>query len=498
MQLPESQRKVLEHIRSIYALRSAMAIHGWDQETKMPVGGGSSRAFVMAELAGHLHRAMTEPSWLKQLEDGVASAAPDSDLHACFSAVLRDCKRKAKLSLSLDKALVQGASLAQQAWVEARNQGDAKPFLPLFEQLVHLKRQEAECYATPGQSFYEALMQTYEPGLTLSQIEPVFDTLEAGILEIIELMRNQGRLLQPPPFPAKFPQAVQESYLKELLHRMGFDMARGRLDRSAHPFTESLHRNDVRLTVRYDESNLLDSYFSLLHEGGHGLYEQGFKEDWNFTAMAEAVSLGVHESQSRFWENCIGRSRDYWEGEYPLLQQYFPDALASVSLDAFMLRVQAVHPSMIRVQADEVTYNLHIILRFRLEKMVLEGSLNVSDLESAWNSEMQKWFWMPSGHMNEGYLQDVHWAAGLFGYFPTYTLGNLWAAQIHQRIQEQYPRYKTMIREGHFGPILEWLQTNIHQSSRKHTPLDLMRKATGMDLNPQVFLQYLRSRYLDI
>lgn len=496
MQLPEAQRKVLEHIRSIYALRSAMALHGWDQETKMPIGGGSSRAFVMAELAGHLHRSMTDPGWITRLEDTLGQVPEGTDWHACLVATHKDCVRKAKLPLSLDKALVQGASLTQQAWVEARSHGDVKPFLPMFRQLVHLKRQEAECYVEPGQSFYEALMQSYEPGLTLSHMEPVFDTLEKGLLDIIETMRNQGRLNQPPPFTQAFPRAVQESYLKELLPRMGFDMARGRLDRSAHPFTEGLHRNDVRLTVRYDEENVLDAYFSLLHEGGHGLYEQGFQDEWNMTPMAEAVSLGVHESQSRFWENCIGRSREYWEGEYPLLRQYFPEALGSVDLDAFMQRVQAVHPSAVRVQADEVTYNLHILLRFRLEKMVLEGNLNVEDLESAWNSEMQKWFWLSPGHMNEGYLQDVHWAAGLFGYFPTYTLGNLWAAQIREALQQQFPHFHTQIREGRFGPILQWLQTNIHQCARRMSSVDLMRKATGSDLDPQCFLEYLRGRYL--
>jgi len=303
-------------------------------------------------------------------------------------------------------------------------------------------------------------------------------------------------LIPSPPYAAPFPKSTQSKFLGELLPRLGFDLSRGRLDESAHPFTEGMHRNDVRITVRFREDDILDSYFSLMHECGHALYEQGFPEDWNFTPLGEAVSLGVHESQSRFWENCIGRSHEYWEGEFPLLQQFFPDALASLNLDSFMSRVQAVHPSAIRVQADEVTYNLHILLRFRLERMILEGSLNIEDIESAWNGEMQRYFGLTPAHLNEGYLQDVHWAAGLFGYFPTYTLGNIWSAQIRESMLNQFPRFNGMVSEGRFGPILQWLRDHIHTHARRFTSPELMRKATGSDIDPQCFLRYLQERYL--
>jgi len=494
--LSELNRNLHEQIRSIYAIRSSLSLHGWDQECKMPLGGGSTRAYVMSELAGVLHKTMTDSDFLLKLEIGIKEAEPLSEWHACLVAMQRDCVRKQRIPLDLDKSLVHAASLAQQAWVEARQHGDAQKFLPMFRQLVHLKREEAQCLVAPGQSLYEALLQTYEPGMTLAALEPVFDELEQGLTSIVEELRASNRLQPPPPFPGTFPKAKQAQFLHDLLPRIGFEMSRGRLDESAHPFTEAMNRNDVRLTVRYQEDNLLDAYFSLLHEGGHGLYEQGFLDEWNLTPMAEAVSLGVHESQSRFWENCIGRSREYWEGEYPLLQQYFPEALGSLNLDAFLLRVRAVHPSPIRVQADEVTYNLHILLRFRLERMILEGELGVDDLESAWNNEMQRWFWLTPDHLNEGYLQDVHWAAGLFGYFPTYTLGNLWSAQIREAMIIQFPRYHEMVRDGHFGPIIQWLREKIHQPGRKLSSVELMRSATGMELGAESFLKYLRERYL--
>ena len=404
---PDLQQRLLDHIRSIYALRSALSLHGWDQESKMPIGGGTSRAFVMAELAGHLHKAMTNPSWLAMVDQGLSEASPASDWAVCLRNIKRDCLRKAKLPLSLDKALVQGASLAQQAWSEARNVGDVGGFMPLFRQLVHLKRQEAECLRESGQSLYDALLQTYEPGVTVAHLQPVFDALEVGLTEIVESLRVKGRLIQPPPFSGNFSKSVQQHYLTDLLPRMGFDMSRGRLDESAHPFTEGISRNDVRVTVRYREDNPLDAFFSLLHEGGHGLYEQGFMDEWAFTPMAEAVSLGVHESQSRFWENCIGRSREFWEGEFPLMSQFYPEGMGSLNLDSFLQRVQSVHPTAIRVQADEVTYNLHILLRYRLERLMLDGDLSVEELEGAWNNEMQRWFWLSPDHLNEGYLQDV-------------------------------------------------------------------------------------------
>ncbi len=496
MTQPDIQKKLLEQIRGIYALRAALSLHGWDQETKMPIGGGGSRAFVMAELAGHLHKAMTHPEMFDLLDSVALETSGSPEWKACVKAMRKDCLRKAKLPISLDKALVQAASLAQHAWSEARNHGNPSGFLPLFRQLVHLKREEADCLREPGQSKYEALLQTYEPGVTLAMIEPVFDSLEVGLTGIVEHLRENGGLIKPPPFPGTFPRGQQKSYLKDMLPRLGFDMRRGRLDESAHPFSEGITREDVRLTVRYHEDNFLDSYFSLLHEGGHGLYEQGFDEEWLMTPMAEAVSLGVHESQSRFWENCVGRSREYWEGEYPLLVQYFPAALGSIDLDSFMRRVQSVHPSAVRVQADEITYNMHILLRFRLEKLIVEGDLGIDELESAWNSEMQRWFWLTPDHLNEGYLQDVHWAAGLFGYFPTYTLGNLWAAQIREKLIEVFPRYHFMVREGHFGPILEWLRQNIHRQARKTNSIELMRNATGCELDSDSFLRYLRERYI--
>ncbi|HSQ41440.1 MAG TPA: carboxypeptidase M32 [Fibrobacteraceae bacterium] len=488
-----SRPDLLERIRGIYALRSALSLHGWDQETHMPSGAGETRAFVMAELAGRIHADMTDASFLSALEDG-AQKADDPAEKACLQILWRDALRKSRVPTSLEKALVQASALSQQAWAEARSQRKTVAFFPRFQQLLHLKQQEADCLVSVGQSRYEGLLQSFEPGMTDAILLPVFATLESGLKDLLQHLQSQNRLRPPPAFPA-IPIAQQSVYLQKLLPRIGFDPIRGCLDESAHPFTEGVDCDDVRLTVRYNENKFLDAYSSLMHEGGHGLYEQGFQKQWFFSPLAEAVSLGVHESQSRFWENCIGRSREYWEGELPRLHTAFPQ-LSRLALQDILAQVQAVHPSLIRVEADEVTYNLHILLRFRLERPLLSGDLTLSELENAWNSESKRLLGLCPGHPFEGFLQDVHWPAGLFGYFPTYTLGNLWAVQIWEAMRRDLPAVLENVRQSDLAPLRSWLREKIYLHGRRFDSPELMRRATGQDLDCDAFLAYLRNRYL--
>ncbi len=491
-----SDSSVLDRIRSLYTLRAAMALQGWDQETGMPSKGYAGRSRMQEELEGLYHERICAPQWLDALQTKILET--NGDWKLCLMRAQEDALRKSRIPQDLAQSLAGTASRSQHLWSEARKTGDSKAFLVELEKLVELKKQEAQYLRKPGQESYEALLQGYEPGMTLKELDPLFDQLEKGLLDILSQLRAQGKLeTTPAQFPLEsFPVARQQAYLLDLLPRIGFDLEAGRMDRSAHPFTESIHGSDVRITVRYRTDNVLDSFFSLLHEAGHGLYEQGFDEKWHFTPLAEAVSLGVHESQSRFWENCVGRAQEFWEGEYPRLQSAFSETLSSVSLPEFMQWVQKVALTPIRVESDEVTYNLHILLRYRLEKRIFSGEIRFDQIEENWNQEFEHLFGYKPRTAAEGFLQDVHWSAGLFGYFPTYTLGNIWAAQLRHTLSQVYPHWSDLLKKGHFAPLLEWLMVHIHQPARRHSPADLMLQATGKPLDPQALLQYLQERYL--
>ena len=492
------KNKIRDSLSKVYALRSAMALHGWDQETYMPPGGGGNRARILAELGAVMHQEMTGPSLIESLHAESSQHPESSDpWGSCVRAYLRDCERKAKIPTSLDRELNESCSLTQQAWAGSRKTGQSHEFVRRLDHLIELKRQEVLCLEQEGLKGYDVLMDSFEPGARVAQLDPLFDNLHQGLQAILAQIPLSHTSIPSPFSPtAHFPVAAQQAYSQDLLKRMGFDFSKGRLDLSAHPFTEGIAPADVRLTTRYTEQDFLDSFFTVLHEGGHGLYEQGFEEKWYWTPLAEAVSLGVHESQSRFWENCVGRSHDFWVGEWPHAQRFFPEALAQSSVESIVAQAQKVSRSFIRVESDEVTYNLHIMLRYRLERALFSGDLQTSDLEQAWNQESLHLLGLTPKTPQEGYLQDVHWSAGLFGYFPTYTLGNLYAAQLHQHLLNIMPELPSQLRQGQLAPVLQWLRTHIHSHGRRYNVTDLMQHAIGAPLDESIFLNYLRQRYL--
>lgn len=485
-----AKERIKESMRRAYALRAAMALHGWDQETYMPSGGGEARAQVLAELGSLLHRETTRPDLLEELREELAQEQ-DGDWLACVRAYARDCELKAALPASLDRALNETASLAQQAWSVAKNSGDAAAFLPLLEKMIGLKREQVSCQARPGLQGYDVLLDAFEPGMRSSGLDRVFAELHPGLLAILDVWRGQKT---PAPLQGGFPPQAQQAYALDLLSRMGFDLEQGRLDVSAHPFTEGIAPGDVRLTTRFSAHDFLDSFYTVMHEGGHGLYEQGLDPAWRWTPLAEAVSLGVHESQSRFWENCIGRSREFWEGELPRARRFFP-ALEATGVEDMLARARMVRPSYIRVESDEVTYNLHIMLRYRVERDLFSGSLSIGDLQEAWNAQSEALLGLRPRTPAEGYLQDVHWSAGLFGYFPTYALGNLYAAQLRDAMRAAFPDYAQKVREGDWGKLLSWLRERVHKPGRSLDAPTLMAKATGQPLSAAPLIAYLRERY---
>jgi carboxypeptidase Taq len=362
---------------------------------------------------------------------------------------------------------------------------------------VELKRREAACLGYEDKA-YDALLDQFEPGSRVATVKPVLENLRDGLVPLLRRIL-EARASAPATEPTQhgaIPIEAQRRFNEHLLRDMGFDLSGGRLDQSAHPFTQGMSPGDVRLTTRYREDDWLNAVFSTLHEGGHGLYEQGLPEEEWGTPLGEAASLAIHESQSRLWENRVGRSRAYWERYLPVAREYFGEALAGVSVDAVLRAVNAVRPSFIRVEADEATYNLHILLRFQLEEAIFDGALEVEGLDAAWNEGMEKLLGIRPPDAARGFLQDVHWSCGLFGYFPTYTLGNLCAAQLAAAYERSQGSIDAQVGAGDLASLREWLRGTIHRHGREFTAEELLRNASGADLDATHFLKYLEGKYL--
>ena len=483
----------------IQHLKDAAALLSWDQETYMPAGGGQTRAEQLATLQTLAHDKFVSP----EIEDlllhhidpttGLANTeAIDDASKALLRETWRDFSRAKKLPSDFVNRRERECSLAQQVWAEARRRDDFMHFLPNLQTVIALKFEEID-YIGYDDSPYDALLDTYEPGATVAQLQPLFATLRHGLLELLQHVREAAspddRLL----FHA-YDEQQQLAFGKLVLHGMGYDFNRGRLDLSAHPFTTSFHPTDVRVTTRVFEKDLPSCLFSCIHEGGHGLYEQGLPQEQYGTPLGEAISLGIHESQSRLWENNVGRSKAFWTHFFPSLQQHFPSQLGAISLDAFHAALNRVKPSLIRVEADEVTYNLHIMVRFEIELALIEKRVAVKDLPGLWREKMQEYLGIVPERDAEGVLQDVHWSLGALGYFPTYTLGNLYAAMFFQQACQDIPALETEIQRGHLLSLKDWLNRNIHQYGRQYSSADLLHRITGRALSVEPFLSYLQTK----
>lgn len=483
----------LNKTRELYALRSAQALLGWDQETMMPRLGGQARARTAAAVASIIHEkysAVDLGEVLGQLQ--AAELAPHEA--ACVREVARDRRKLMAVPPSLARELAETTSLSQQAWSRARPGNDTAAFNPWLEKVLALRRQEAECLGY-DKNPYDAMLDEYEPGARVEGLVPLLGEVQNTASDLLRRIREAGARPRRDFLERDFPVSAQKVFCRTVLAGMAFDVDAGRLDESAHPFTQGIWPTDVRLTTRYAPGDFAGALFSTIHEGGHGLYEQGFMPEHHGTPLAEAVSLGVHESQSRLWENQVGRGRAFWKHYFPELQRVFPTQLRDVGPEEFYRAVNAVQPSLIRTEADEVTYNLHVILRFDLERALFEGSLQVAELEGAWNNGMRELLGVESPEPRNGYLQDVHWSVGLMGYFPTYTLGNLIACQLMAAAGSAIPDLDTQLAAGAFKPLREWLRNNIHRHGRRFPPAELVERATGKPLTAQPFIAYLEEKF---
>ena len=465
----------------------------WDQETYMPPKGAAMRARAQGTLAGLHHERLTAPELV-----GLVKDLKGQDLTGDAAVNVREVGRSQDRALKIPKELVvelsQTESLSHEAWIAAREKADFAHFQAWLEKILELKKEVAERVGYEG-TIYNALLDEYEPYTRAENIEPVFAALKDKLVPLVEKIAATGKFPARGVLDQDFPVAEQEELGRQVLEDLGFDLEAGRLDVAVHPFCSGTSRDDVRLTTRYSADWLPGSLFGTIHEAGHGLYEQGLPEDAVATPAGGSVSLGIHESQSRLWENMVGRSRAFSTHYLPRLKALFPTQLQNVNLDEFYAAVNQVEPSLIRVEADEVTYNLHILLRFELERDLFEGRVEVKDLPSVWNERMQQYLGVCPPDDAQGVLQDVHWSFGLMGYFPTYTLGNLYGAQFFHQAQQELPDLEGQIGRGEFGGLKTWLNDKVHNRGSRLRASELVEEVTGEKLSADYFTNYLEAKF---
>ncbi len=484
------------HTRETALLGSIKSLLGWDQQTKMPAAANPARADQMGLLAGLIHQRQVDPrigGWLDELAASPLAADPHSDSGATIRQLRRRYEKKIRQPQRLVEELTRAAAEGQQVWLAARRKDDFSMFRPILGRLFELKREQADALGYE-QSRYDALLDLYEPGARSAEISQVLRDLREQLVPLVAEIAQSGRAPEMSILSRHYPAAVQESFGKAAAAQIGFDFDRGRLDETAHPFCSGISPNDTRLTTRYDEHFFNSGFFSILHEAGHGIYDQGLPPEHFGLPPGESISLGIHESQSRMWENLVGRSYAFWEHFFPQAQAAFPQALRDVALDAFFFAINEVRPSLIRVEADEATYNLHILIRFELEQSLLDDDLQVADLPEAWNARYREDLGIEPPSDADGVLQDVHWGSGAIGYFPTYTLGNLYASQFFEKATADLGGIETRFAAGDFAPLREWLAREIYQLGQRYSASELVERVTAAPLSHEPLIRHLRSK----
>lgn len=482
--------------REASTLGSIASVLSWDQETYMPPAAAAHRAEQLSVMASLTHQRRTDPRIGQLLTACEAEPGGDEARKANLREMRRDYNLATKLPGDLVAEIAKTTSLAQDAWKDARKNNDFALFAPWLEKVVALTRRKAECYGMPaGGEPYDALLDEYEPGMTAREVDSIFTPLRPRLTALVAKIAASTRKPDARLLELKGPQAAQHAFGLDILKAMGFDLEAGRLDTTAHPFCSGMAPGDTRLTTRYTTDSFLEPLYGTMHEAGHGLYEQGLPKaaHWG-EPLSEAVSLGIHESQSRMWENFVGRSRAFWTWALPLAKKHLAPLLDSTTLDEIHGAANWVEPSFIRVEADEATYNLHIMLRFQVERRLMNGTLAVRDLPAAWNATFKEYLGLDVPDDRRGCLQDVHWSAGLIGYFPTYTLGNLYAGQFWDQINHDIPDLDGRMSRGDFAPLKSWLNTHIHAHGRRYRAQDLCRRVTGKPLSADPLVRQLETK----
>lgn len=477
-------------------LNNASAVLGWDQEVYMPAKGFEVRGRQLATLASLAHEMLTSEAYGNQLQElaGRGDLADDEKRNVELS--LEDYNKNKKLSAAFVEAITQQTSASYNAWIQSRKENKFSIYAPELDKMIQLKKQQASMYGYESNP-YDALLDEYEKGASVALLDRVFGDVKQQLPVLLDKIKT-AQQVDDSFFLRNYPKQAQWDFSMDVLRAMGYDFEAGRQDMSEHPFTTSFAPTDVRVTTRVDENNYSSLLWSSIHEGGHALYEQGLPIEQYGLPLGAAASLGIHESQSRLWENNVGRGKQFWHHFYPKLQQYFPQQLNDVSVEAFYRGMNKVEPSLIRTEADEVTYHFHVMIRYEIEKGLMNGDLFTEDLPEAWNGLYNKYLGVSAQDDKTGVLQDVHWAHGSFGYFPTYSLGSFYAAQFYQQAVKEMPTLADDITNGRLIGLREWLRGKVHQYGRRYTSEELCKQITGTGLDFKVFMQHAHEKYAGI
>lgn len=495
--MPTNYEKLIERVNELDDLNKAAALLSWDREVNMPRAGAPARIAQMTTMSSLIHRMSTADEMGELIENAAAEldGAPYESNQAALIRLLRRNyadARKLPAEYVARSSAVSGQ--AREAWVRARAENDFEHFRPWLEQVVELCQEMADYYGYEDER-YDALLDKYETNMKTAEVRAIFDALKAELIPLREAI-DAGRVkLDDSIVHRAYDVEKQKAFARYIAKAIGYDFERGHLGTVVHPFATSFSRNDARITTRWYPDFLNPSLFGTLHECGHAMYEQGTHPDLARTPLARGTSLGIHESQSRMMENIVGRSRGFWQAHFPTLQSYFPEALGDNTAEDFYQAINKTQPSLIRVEADELTYNFHIILRFELEQAMLNGELAVADLPAAWNDKMQSLIGITPPDDAEGCLQDVHWSRPGFGYFPTYALGNLYGTQFYETAVAHNPAIAGELAAGKTDALLAWLRENIHQHGKKFTPGELVQRVTGQPLSHEAFMRYARAKF---
>jgi carboxypeptidase Taq len=487
--------ELIRRLAEIHDVRMGRAILSWDQHTKMPAKGGEARAEQLSTLdriAHELFVADEVGELLEELRPYEESLDYDSDEASLLRITRRDYEKARRIPTDLRAEMTRAGAVALPIWVEARQNSDFKRFLPYLERNVDLQRQYVACF-DKGEHDYDILLDDFDEGMTTTEVRAVFDELKAELIPLIAEITDNADTVDDACLRQTFPIEQQRAFALEVLHQLGFEDDSWRLDPTVHPFAMSASITDIRLTTRYDEHDL-NSFFAAVHEFGHGFYENGIASRLERTPLAQVTSMSLHESQSRMWENLVGRGLPFWRYFHPRIQATFPEQFGNVELDELYRAINKVEPSFIRIEADEATYNLHIILRFELEQEILDGSLELSDLPEAWNARMTEYLGVDVPDDAHGVLQDVHWSGGAIGYFPTYSLGNVISVQLWEQVQAALPDLDSQFERGDFGDLAAWLRENLHQHGRKFTSKEMLERIVGGGMDPGPYLRYLKDK----
>ena len=489
-------KKILNEVADLSAATSVLS---WDQQTYMPEGGAEDRGDALATLSSLAHSRFTSDE-VGKLLDELSSVAgqlnPDSDEARLIKVTRHNYEKNTRVPSEKVAEFARVTTVAQSIWARARAENNYSLFLPHLKKIVELRREYAALFA-PYDHIYDPLLDDYEPGLKTADVQGIFSALRPQQVALIQAIQSRPQINDG--FMHKhYDEEKQWHFGVDVITRFGYDWKHGRQDRSAHPFTISFSARDVRITTRFDPENAGSALFSTMHECGHALYEQGINPAYRRTPLTGGASMAIHESQSRLWENLVGRSLPFWKYFYPKFKQTFPAVLGNVDLMDFYKGINKVEASFIRTQADEATYNMHIMLRLELEIALMEGSLDVKDLPEAWNARMHDYLGITPPNNKVGVLQDVHWSGGMIGYFPTYALGNLVSVQLWECIRRDIPDLDGQLEHGEFSTLLAWLRQNVHVFGSKYEPQELVQKITGSKIDPQPYVRYLQSKYGEI